>query len=210
MKIIVGGRASGKTTKLIQESAETGYRIVTFNHDAAKEIYMQAKDLGYDILRPISAMEYVLAPNSFEQDGILVDDLENTLVTIWGQKIHTATFCSECMPLTEISTKGRQTKFIRGETVSKIEPEFVLRNENFEIEKRVKKVNEPDPGVGITTTNATDDGYNTINAVPSIYSPMTECEICGEEFKFDGRSYICPKCREAVVKIRKLFEEEKL
>lgn len=67
----------------------------------------------------------------------------------------------------------------------------------------IQKVGEPDPGVGVTTTNAAGDGYNTINAVPSIYSPMTECEICGEEFKFDSRSYICPKCREAVVKLRK-------
>ena len=67
----------------------------------------------------------------------------------------------------------------------------------------IKKVSEPDPGVGVTTTNATGDSHNTINAVPSIYSPMTECEICGEEFKFDSRSYICPKCREAVVKLRK-------
>ena len=66
----------------------------------------------------------------------------------------------------------------------------------------IQKVGEPDPGVGVTTTNATD-GSNTINAVPSIYSPMTECEICGEEFKFDSKSYICPKCREAVVKLRK-------
>lgn len=67
----------------------------------------------------------------------------------------------------------------------------------------IQKVDEPDLDVGVTTTNATGDGYNTINAVPSIYSPMTECEICGEEFKFDSRSYICPKCREAVVKLRK-------
>lgn len=70
----------------------------------------------------------------------------------------------------------------------------------------IQKIDEPDPGVGVTTTNATDDGYNIINEVPSIYSiysPMTECEICGEEFKFDSRSYICPKCREAVVKLRK-------
>ena len=67
----------------------------------------------------------------------------------------------------------------------------------------IQKVDEPDPGVGVTTTNATGDGCNTINAVPSIYSPMTECEICGEEFKFDSRSYICPKCREAIVKLRK-------
>ena len=66
----------------------------------------------------------------------------------------------------------------------------------------IQKVGEPDPGVGVTTTNATSDGYNTINAVPSICSPMTECEICGEEFKFDSKSYICPKCREAIVKLR--------
>lgn len=67
----------------------------------------------------------------------------------------------------------------------------------------IQKVDEPDLGVGVTTTNTTGDGCNTINAVPSIYSPMTECEICGEEFKFDSRSYICPKCREAIVKLRK-------
>lgn len=66
----------------------------------------------------------------------------------------------------------------------------------------IQKIDEPDPGVGVTTTNATGDGYTTINAVPSICSPMTECEICGEEFKFDSRSYICPKCREAIVKLR--------
>ena len=67
----------------------------------------------------------------------------------------------------------------------------------------IQKIDEPDLGVGVTTTNATSDGCNTINAVPSIYSPMTECEICGEEFKFDSRSYICPKCREAIIRLRK-------
>lgn len=45
----------------------------------------------------------------------------------------------------------------------------------------IQKIDEPDLGVGVTTANATDDSYNTINAVPSIYSP---------------------KCREAVVKLR--------
>ena len=139
MKIIVGGRASGKTTKLIQESAKTGYRIIAFSKDAAKEIYMQAKDLGYDILRPISVMEYVLAPNSFEQDGVLIDDIENTLGAIFKQKIHAATFCSERMPLLEISTRGvQQPKFIRGETVFKTEYVYVLRNGEYAFERGVK------------------------------------------------------------------------
>lgn len=72
----------------------------------------------------------------------------------------------------------------------------------------IRKVDEPDPGVGrVTTTNATGDGYNTINGVLSIYSTSTQCEICGEEFEYDAKHmHICPKCREAVVKTRKLFD----
>ena len=67
----------------------------------------------------------------------------------------------------------------------------------------IQKVGKLDPSISVIPMNATGDGYNTINAVPSICSPMTECEICGEEFKFDSKSYICPKCREAIVKLRK-------
>lgn len=65
----------------------------------------------------------------------------------------------------------------------------------------IRKVDEPDPGVGVTTTNATGDGYNTINAVPSVYSPYIECEICGEEFEYDAKHmHICPKCRKTIMK----------
>lgn len=69
----------------------------------------------------------------------------------------------------------------------------------------IQKVDEPDLCVvGVTTTNATGDGYNTINAVPSIYSPYTECEICGEEFKYDVKHmHICPKCRKTIVRLQK-------
>ena len=65
----------------------------------------------------------------------------------------------------------------------------------------IQKVSEPDPGVGVTTTNA--EGITTINATPAIYSTNTRCIICGEEFGFDGEHRICPKCREAIVKLRK-------
>lgn len=73
----------------------------------------------------------------------------------------------------------------------------------------IKKLDddELDKGIGVTTTNATDNSYSTINAVPSIYSTSTQCEICGEKFKYDEKHmHICPKCREAVVKIRKLLD----
>ena len=64
----------------------------------------------------------------------------------------------------------------------------------------IRKVDESDPGVGVTTTNAND--LETIDIRPAIYSTNTKCIICGEEFGFDGEHRICPKCREAIVKIR--------
>lgn len=64
----------------------------------------------------------------------------------------------------------------------------------------IQKVDEPDPGVGVITTNA--DDITTINATPAIYSTNTKCTICGEEFKFDGEHRICPKCRKTIVKFR--------
>lgn len=69
----------------------------------------------------------------------------------------------------------------------------------------IQKVGEPDPGVGVTTTNA--DENTRIDVIPAIYSTNTRCIICGEEFGFDGAHRICPKCREAVVKLRKTADD---
>lgn len=68
----------------------------------------------------------------------------------------------------------------------------------------IQKVGEPDPGVGVTITNADDN--TKIDVIPAIYSTNTKCTICGEEFKFDGEHRICPKCREAVVKLRETVD----
>lgn len=64
----------------------------------------------------------------------------------------------------------------------------------------IQKVDEPDLSVGVTTTNA--DDIKTIDITPAIYSTNTKCIICGEEFGFDGEHRICPKCREAIIKLR--------
>lgn len=65
----------------------------------------------------------------------------------------------------------------------------------------IRKVDEPDPGVGVTTTNA--EGITTIDITPPIPATNTRCIICDEEFKFDGEHRICPECRDAVMKVRK-------
>lgn len=69
----------------------------------------------------------------------------------------------------------------------------------------IQKVDEPDPGVGVTITNA--DENTRIDVIPATYSTNTRCIICGEEFGFDGAHRICPKCREAVVKLRKTADD---
>ena len=64
----------------------------------------------------------------------------------------------------------------------------------------IQKVSEPDPGVGVTATNA--EGITTIDITPPIPATNTKCIICGEEFRFDGEHRICPECREAIIKLR--------
>lgn len=54
MKLISGGRRSGKTTKLIYWAAETGGYIVCHSQEEARRISRAAKELGLDIRFPIS------------------------------------------------------------------------------------------------------------------------------------------------------------
>lgn len=65
----------------------------------------------------------------------------------------------------------------------------------------IQKIDEADPGVGVTITNA--DENTRIDVIPPISATNTKCIICDEEFKFDGEHRICPECREAVMKVRK-------
>lgn len=117
MKIILGGRASRKTTKLIQESAETGRRILTHNKDTAKEIWWQAQSLGYDIPIPLSVMDLqrIETKAEIKKQGILIDDLETTLSALCGGTIHSVSFCCADAPLITIDSQGNMKMFYKGE-----------------------------------------------------------------------------------------------
>lgn len=54
MKIIIGGRQTGKTTQLIKEAAERDGFIVTWSRDRAAQIFKMADDLGVNIRYPIA------------------------------------------------------------------------------------------------------------------------------------------------------------
>lgn len=117
MKIILGGRASGKTTKLIQESAETGRRILTHNKQSAREIWWQAQSLGYDIPIPLSVMDLqrIETKAEIKKQGILIDDIETTLSALCGATVHTATYQCEDTPLIAIDSQGNMKMFYKGE-----------------------------------------------------------------------------------------------
>lgn len=59
MDIYLGGRQSGKTTKLIQMSAETGAIIVVGTYPMAKYVMSMAINMGLEIPEPISYKDLI-------------------------------------------------------------------------------------------------------------------------------------------------------
>ncbi len=90
MKTIIGGRQSGKTTKLIEMAAETGATIVTANSRMADYIKVMACEMGKDIKDPICINKIIntnVTANSHMTDYIKVlahkmgKDIKDPMVT---------------------------------------------------------------------------------------------------------------------------------
>lgn len=93
-KLIFGDRQSGKTTELIKESARTGAYIVVSCRDEAHNVFRSAKELGLDILFPLTVTDIISEyPSSYIlQKGILIDNLEETISRLFNYiMIHAAT-----------------------------------------------------------------------------------------------------------------------
>lgn len=80
MKIIASGRQTGKTTKLIQMSAETGAYIVARSHTHVDYIVATAKQMKLKIPFPLTFWEL-----RYEKyygkgiEGFLIDDVDGFL-----------------------------------------------------------------------------------------------------------------------------------
>lgn len=75
MKQIIGGRGTGKTTRLIYQSAWSGATIVTATDRAAGYIEHMAEQLHLKIPKPMSVNELKQQRGRLPQD-LLVDELE--------------------------------------------------------------------------------------------------------------------------------------
>ena len=96
-KILQGGRRSGKTLALIQESARTGIYIMVANRERALQLSNQAREMGYNIPFPVTIQEWLQSPNRFSgsiirREGIYIDDVDDVFRTIfWPLKINAVT-----------------------------------------------------------------------------------------------------------------------
>lgn len=80
MKIIKGGRRSGKTTELIRMCAENGGYIVCRSYNAASMIQKQSKEMGLKIPYPLTYTE--LLHKSYYAKGVkklYIDDADELL-----------------------------------------------------------------------------------------------------------------------------------
>lgn len=88
-------RNTGKTTELIKRSAETGAYIVVYTGYMANCIELQAKDMGYEIPKPIGLKHLTNLMNSDNKDdrekridilrkGILVDEFQLMIDDLFG------------------------------------------------------------------------------------------------------------------------------
>lgn len=92
MKVIVGPRCSGKTTSLIQVSADTGIPIIAPTMAMANCIKQTAKEYGLDIPEPTSINKVV---NQGGRPGkYLIDELEMCLRQL-GIDVECAVICTK-------------------------------------------------------------------------------------------------------------------
>lgn len=96
MRIIVGAAASGKTTDLIRISAETGYYIVTYSHEAAYKTAQMARGMGLDIPFPLSFGEF-LRKEYFAKGvkGFLIDNVDMLLESLTSVPIGAITLTAQ-------------------------------------------------------------------------------------------------------------------
>lgn len=88
MNIIIGKRGYGKTTLLIKRAAAENLYILTTDQQRARHIAQLAKRIGCDIPYPVTVNEFFcsnkFAGTSIRRDGLLIDDADNVLQTIFN------------------------------------------------------------------------------------------------------------------------------
>lgn len=99
MRIIAGGRHSGKTIKLIEESARRGGYIVCRSRQEAVRIVEQAERMGYDIPFPLTFKDFIQENYYFPGvQPLHIDDADLLLTMLSKAPVATMAFTVEDTP----------------------------------------------------------------------------------------------------------------
>ena len=79
LELTIAPRGCGKSVRLIKESANTGYRIITQSNHSKNFIKQKAHDMGYEIPEPYSVNEIAGRRILPKEINVLVDDVEGIL-----------------------------------------------------------------------------------------------------------------------------------
>lgn len=91
LKLVTGGRGSGKTTELIKLAHDELLYIVVVDERRARFLFEQAHEMGYDILYPLTLKECgrhnLNNPYVLSGKGIIVDDAQDILSEFLGYRV---------------------------------------------------------------------------------------------------------------------------
>lgn len=115
-KIVIGGRATGKTIAMIKEAASTGAVIVAASESHKKNILATAAVMGLEIKTPLTVSELRARRGLNKKrepfrDNIIIDDLD-----IWAQRMITSYLFGEDQPnvsITAVSLNDRGNFLLR-------------------------------------------------------------------------------------------------
>lgn len=94
MKVITGGRASGKSYKAIKCASENGLYILCSTREQCTNIFQIANKLNFPIPYPVTVDELRsgrVKGTSLERDGIIVDNALSVLQELLPVKVNMAT-----------------------------------------------------------------------------------------------------------------------
>lgn len=90
MKILVGGRRCGKTSKLIKIAANEGKTIICADLGRKDNIIKQAKLMNLKIKEPMAVIE-ISRRKDDDRKGVLIDDFEKVIERLIERKVEYVT-----------------------------------------------------------------------------------------------------------------------
>lgn len=143
-KIIVGKVGVGKTTELIERSAESGIYILVANRKRAEMLVKQAEDMKLYIPFPVTLQEWLSSSTRFHgssirRDGLLIDDIDDVIKELFLPIEIKAVTLRTPQSVTELGRNGRN----RSETKRKYYRKCGVCGERHEQSEMIRTDNSP-------------------------------------------------------------------